>query len=387
MGSVRRPTVGGGSREHGSGLTRRDFVGIATATAGLAPVGLRGLCPGPERADRTSPWADEPRVVVASAPLAAPDRGFEAFSREVERATAAGIGVLFVPVATVEHEAGAMRNLRRFYRYCGRLADRVRAPTAPVTADPGVRSPREAVDRAADDRPWLVPTFQGLQMVVEDVPAVAEYASLGVAVMALTHNWKNWNGDGCLERSDLPLTGLGELVVEAMNEAGVLIDLSRAGRRSSLRALEVSRHPAVFTNSNAAAVHDHPRNLIDEQIDACAAGGGVIGVTAFPAFLAEGRPTLDDLLRHVDHIAGRVGVQHVGLGFGFTERWEGREGSGADPIPRPPYRYPAGLETLADLPALAEALRRAGHDESGVRAVLGGNFLRALSTVRESAAG
>ena len=315
-------------------------------------------------------------VIDASVPSGSPDRGGEAVGAHLASVAAAGVSCAFVPVATVEHFDAALTNLVAVHAMAvGADWDLVRA-TSQLSAPPG------GVPPDGNIRLGVVPTFQGLQMVEQDIGLIRGFRELGVGVMAITHNWKNWNGDGCLERTDLPLTGLGRLAVREMNAAGVLIDLSRAGVRTSLSAIDESRAPIVFTHSNARAVYDHPANLTAGQIDACARRGGVIALSAFPA-LVSGRPQprLDDFLAHLDHLLDRVGPDHVGLGLDFDDR--ARKRYVFDPLPDPPYTFPQGLSAPADLDNVREALEGRGLSASERERLLGGNLKRVLSEAWE----
>ena len=86
-----------------------------------------------------------------------------------------------------------------------------------------------------------------------------------------------------------------------------MIDLSHAGERTALDTIEHSTDPVVFSHSNAKAIRDNPRNLTDEQIRACAATGGVVGIATFADFVGETaggrRPTLEEYFRHIDYVA------------------------------------------------------------------------------------
>lgn len=316
-------------------------------------------------------------VIDASVPSGSPDRGGEAVGAHLASVAAAGVSCAFVPVATVEHFDAALTNLVAVHAMAvGADWDLVRA-TSQLSAPPPGGGPPDGHARLG-----VVPTFQGLQMVEQDIGLIRGFRELGVGVMAITHNWKNWNGDGCLERTDLPLTGLGRLAVREMNAAGVLIDLSRAGVRTSLSAIDESRAPIVFTHSNARAVYDHPANLTAGQIDACARRGGVIALSAFPA-LVSGRPQprLDDFLAHLDHLLDRVGPDHVGLGLDFDDR--ARKRYVFDPLPDPPYTFPQGLSAPADLDNVREALEGRGLSASERERLLGGNLKRVLSEAWE----
>ena len=350
-------------------LSRRGFLELSGSGALSATLGLSAC--GGEPGDGTGSDGS-PLVIDGSVPLASPDRGAEAVEAHLATVAASGILCAFVPIATIEHFETSLRNLLALHRFSA-------GPGANWTL---VRRVSELSALRAG-RTGVVPCFQGLQMVEQDIGLIRGFKELGVGVMAITHNWKNWNGDGCLERTDLPLTGLGGLAVREMNAAGVLIDLSRAGQRTSLSAIDESATPVVFTHSNAKAVRDHPRNLTDAQIDACAARDGVIGLSAFPTLVTDrAQPVLDDLLAHLDYLLDRVGPNHVGLGLDFDDR--PRKRYARDPLPDPPYAYPRGLSGPADLDNLLQALEDRGLNSSERDQVMGGSLARVL---REAWAG
>lgn len=356
-------------------ISRRGFLelsgsGALASALGVSARGVDGV--GEEAGVGTDGAADvqgTAPVIDASVPSASPDRGGEAVGAHLASVAAAGVSCAFVPVATVEHFDTALQNLLALHAMS-------------AAADWDLVRARSQLPAPASARAGVVPTFQGLQMVEQDIGLIRGFRELGVGVMAITHNWKNWNGDGCLERTDLPLTGLGRLAVREMNAAGVLIDLSRAGVRTSLSAIDESRAPVVFTHSNVRAVHDHPANLTGEQIDDCAGRGGVIALSAFPTLVSDRpHPTLDDFLAHLDHLLGQVGPDHIGLGLDFDDR--ARKRYAHDPLPDPPYTFPLGLSDPADLDNVREALEDRGLSSSERERLLGGNLARVLSEVWE----
>ena len=347
-------------------LSRRGFLELSGSGTLSATLGL-SACGGESGTGAESDGSDgSPPVIDGSVPLASPDRGPEAVNGHLAAVAAAGILCAFVPIATIEHFEASLRNLLAMHRLSGEAG-------ANWTL---VRRVSE-LNTLRVGRAGVVPCFQGLQMVEQDIELIRGFKELGVGVMAITHNWKNWNGDGCLERTDLPLTGLGRLAVREMNAAGVLIDLSRAGQRTSLSAIDESATPVVFTHSNARSVHDHPLNLTDVQIDACAARGGVIGLSAFPTLVTDrAQPVLDDFLAHLDYLLDRVGPNHVGLGLDFDDR--PRKRYARDPLPDPPYAYPQGLSGSADLDNFRQALEDRGLSSSERDQVMGGSLARVL---------
>ena len=204
-------------------------------------------------------------------------------------------------------------------------------------------------------------------------------------MIQLTYNERNPLGDGCTERTDAGLSDLGVQVVAEMNRLGIVIDLSHVGYRTSMEAMEASRAPVIFSHSNAKAICNSARNLTDDQIRAAAAGGGVVGVNAFPAFVSrDPAPSVEHFLDHIDHMVGLIGENHVGLGCDFSRETEDdyeyfkyKE----DVYPRPPWVYPAGIDGFAKIPNVSRGLVARGYRDDTIRKILGGNFFRIFRQV------
>lgn len=207
---------------------------------------------------------------------------------------------------------------------------------------------------------------------------------LGVRMLQLTYNERSPFGDGCTERAGGGLSDLGVRAVAALNEAGVLIDVSHAGHRTALDIVAASSQPVVASHCNAYAVCPNPRNLRDEAIAAIAERGGVIGVTAFPSLVRRREPTLERMLDHIDHVAALVGIEHVGFGLDFCSisqaSWDSGRFSPAA-YPPPPWVFPAGIAGPDEAPNLTAGLVRRGCGQAAVRGVMGGNLLRLFAAV------
>ncbi|MBC7781427.1 MAG: membrane dipeptidase [Proteobacteria bacterium] len=259
-----------------------------------------------------------------------------------------------------------------------------------------VRESADIVRAKDEDRLGLIFHFQGADPIEGDLDLVDAYAALGVRVVQLAYNVRNRVGDGCEEPADAGLSNFGRDLISRLNESGIVVDGAHSGVRTTLEAIEVcgkSGKPFVFSHANPHALHDHPRNVTDVQMKACAATGGVIGINGFPWFIgASPRPTLADYIRHVDYAVERVGIDHVGLGLDYFEgmhpvaadeeaskfyqqqvavrRW------GAATYPPPPYYYPAEIATPRAMPVLTEALQARGWGDADIVKVIGGNWLR-----------
>ncbi len=245
----------------------------------------------------------------------------------------------------------------------------------------------------ADGKLAIVLAFQSSGGLGGDVGMVEIYHQLGVRAMNLAYNKAELAADGCTEPRDGGLTDFGRRVIAEMNRVGMLLDLSHTGYRSSMEAMEASTRPVAFTHSNAFSVFGHPRNIRDDQVRACIATGGVIGINGHPAFVRAGTamPTMDDLMAQLDHILGIAGADHVGMGLDFSQP-PGQQMTAAryaqlladgiftpETLPPPPIRYPVG--DASSLPRVTEALLRRGWSDEDVLKLLGGNFLRLFAGV------
>jgi membrane dipeptidase len=272
-----------------------------------------------------------------------------------------------------------------------------------------VRSVAEIRQAKADGVVGLIYGFQNSTPFEGDERLVAVFAALGVRIVQLAYMTANLLADGCLEERNAGLTAFGGAVIRELNANRVLIDLSHVGDRSTLEAIDASAAPVAFTHANARALSPSPRNKTDEAIRALAERGGVVGLSSLPSFVSEDPrdATLERYLDHFDHIAGLVGVDHVGLGLDFVEghvpgslqprapRWGGANlpAGSAGLAKMLPERlrdraaeliylpYAPGIQGSTELPNVTEGLLRRGYREDDVRAILGGNWLSLFERV------
>lgn len=151
-----------------------------------------------------------------------------------------------------------------------------------------------------------------------DLSNVAEFVALGVRTMLPTYNHANAAGGGCLDTEDTGLTPWGRDLVQEMNAAGMVPDGSHCSPRTGLDMCQVSTKPVIYSHSCLRSVWEHPRNVTDDQARACAATGGVVGITGVGIFLGPNTPTLAAMTRHVEAAIDLVGIDHVGLSTDFA---------------------------------------------------------------------
>jgi membrane dipeptidase len=226
--------------------------------------------------------------------------------------------------------------------------------------------------------------LEGMDALNGDVGMVDVYYRLGVRQMLFAYNRNNLAGGGCHDE-DVGLTPFGREVIREMNRVGMLVDGSHSGYRTTMEAMDASASPVIFSHSNARRLCDHQRNIRDEQIRACAATGGVIGVTGVGRFLGPRGPIVEHLVEHIDYMVEMVGPDHVG--FGMDSVFESAPSH--QPFRRsrtywPEAQYPDSGSGYVDpeaLPHLTQALLDRGYGEAHVRGILGENFLRVARRV------
>jgi membrane dipeptidase len=213
----------------------------------------------------------------------------------------------------------------------------------------------------------------------------------GVRVAGLTYTRKTYVGDGQNERTDCGLSDLGVEVVRRMNDLGMVVDLSHAGSRTALEAIEHSQAPVVFSHNAAHAIWPTPRTRRDEELVACAGKGGLICVTAVPNSLSKDpHQDINCVLDHYDYLVKLVGVEHVGIGtdtlvgdhvglhkLGAARRSANGTGSGLPTVF--PAEYLDGLESPADGQNIVRGLIARGYDDDAIARIAGQNaidFLR-----------
>ena len=118
------------------------------------------------------------------------------------------------------------------------------------------------------------------------------------------------------------LTAAGRELVAACNRAGDPRRPLAPQLGGLLGRARLSDAPLVATHSNAHALCAASRNLTDEQLDAIRDSGGVVGVNFAVTFLREDgcevpETPLTEIVRHVDHYAERMGIDHVAFGSDF----------------------------------------------------------------------
>lgn len=249
---------------------------------------------------------------------------------------------------------------------------------------------------------------------------VAMWADRGVRYASITHfghnqfggssNPSSARGDG----EDPGLNDLGRALVAALNDNGIMVDISHVGPKTAADAMEVSRTPILASHSTAQGVYDNPRGLTDEQLMAIRDDNGVAQITAYRSYLAEVDPqiteavallqermglassadrraasaekmeeygrerariyeryqdvTLAQFLDHIDHAVEVAGIDHVGISSDFDG------GGGVE-----------GWDNVAETPNITAGLLERGYSEEDLAKLWGGNLLRVMREAEAAA--
>jgi membrane dipeptidase len=162
------------------------------------------------------------------------------------------------------------------------------------------------------------------------------------------------------------LTDAGRELVRACNRLGIMLDLSHLNEQGFWDVAHLSDAPLVATHSNAHALCRATRNLTDKQLDAIKESDGMVGLNFHVGFLREdgaddADTPLDVMVRQIDYLVERLGLDRVGLGSDFD---------GAT--------MPLEIGDVSGLPKLVAALRAGGYDDAALRKLAHENWVRVL---------
>src|SRR5882724_10303183 len=174
---------------------------------------------------------------------------------DLERHRAAGVDFVSINVGMdMNPTAQVMRVIAGFRAWLQGHSDRFLLAGSVADVE---RAQREGKLAVAFD-------LEGSVMLEDDVAMVQLYRDLGVRQIHLAYNRDNSIAGGC-HGKDIGLSALGRAVVAEINRAGLIMDCSHSGYRTSMEVMELSTKPVVFSHANPKALKDHARNIRDDQ--------------------------------------------------------------------------------------------------------------------------
>lgn len=253
---------------------------------------------------------------------------------------------------------------------------------------------------------------EGGHMIENDMAKLIQLRKMGMRYLTLTWNnstsWASSAMDETLYPDSLKqkgLTNFGKEVVRKMNDLGVIVDLSHVGEQTFYDAIATTTRPVILSHSSVWSLCPVFRNVKDEQIKAVAKNNGVVCINFYSGFISRrwdekqkylngpgkilfdedqsntdsvtrkkmwrqfydstldaNRPSLIELVDHIDHIVKLVGDDYVGIGSDY-------DGVGSLPI---------GMDDVTTYPKITDELLRRGYSKKSIKKILGGNVLRVM---------
>ena len=239
---------------------------------------------------------------------------------------------------------------------------------------------------AADKTGVMLAIENGLA-IEESLEKLKEFRLRKVRLLTLVHSqhlpWvASCTGKEAFRADNRGLSDFGEKVVDAMNDLGIIPDLSHASENAFWDVIKRSKKPIVATHSCAYSICAAARNLKDDQLKAIGDTGGLAGVNFYSAFLSEpfrlaneervknGKAAPDMsvmvpmsiIADHIDYMVKFAGEDSVGLGSDF------------DGIPA----APEGVTGSDFYPLLEEELKSRGYTDKRIEKIFNANFIRVL---------
>jgi membrane dipeptidase len=201
---------------------------------------------------------------------------------------------------------------------------------------------------------------EGAQVLEGKLENVQRLFDAGIRMLSPSHFFDTEVGGSAHGEHKTGLSPFGRRVIEEMQRLGMLVDLAHASRKTIDDVLDISSRPVVFSHTGVSGTCPTPRNIPDSVLLRTAASGGLVGIGFFEGATC-GRD-LGAVVRAIRYAVDRVGAEHVALGSDF------------DGFVRTPI-------DAAELPALTDALLRAGFSEDQIRSIMGRNVQRVLRRV------
>ena len=198
----------------------------------------------------------------------------------------------------------------------------------------------------------------------------------GVRMICLNWNFINGIGHPNFVLSEKPdftkpnteqgLTPFGIDVVKRMEKLGMIIDVSHLSDKGFWDVFNNTTKPFIASHSNSRSVCNHVRNLTDDMILALKKNGGVMGINYCQDFISEENKhsSIEDIIKHINHIVKVGGIDIVGLGSDFD---------GIDPD--------IELKDASFLTSLEDALVKEGYSNEDIEKIMYKNVLRVFENV------
>ena len=243
-----------------------------------------------------------------------------------------------------------------------------------------ITSYRELEEARKAGKFYILAGMEGLSGIAGDLDKIDELYDFGIRHAMLTWNEQNELGTGAKADPACGLTALGRQAVRMLHDRHMLVDVSHTNEKTFWDMARINGGPLIASHSNVRALADVPRNLTDAQMKEIRNTNGLIGLNSFRLFVHSDRErqTIDGLIRHADHIADKIGVEHLALGLDFCEFFETQASTS---MGEEENLFTVGLEDCTGVPLLLERMKAAGFTEQEMQKICYENWWNLIKRV------
>ncbi|MBS4001655.1 MAG: membrane dipeptidase [Desulfobulbaceae bacterium] len=157
-------------------------------------------------------------------------------------------------------------------------------------------------------------SLEGAAPIINNINNLYAFYELGIRAMGLTWNHRNFVADGI--DTDFGLTPFGIEVIKEMERIKMIIDVSHLNENGFADVVKNTNKAFIASHSNARTIHDHRRNLHDDQIREIISRQGFIGLNFYTEFVAQNDFQIA-FYKHIEHFL-KLGAENVlGMGADF----------------------------------------------------------------------
>jgi membrane dipeptidase len=243
--------------------------------------------------------------------------------------------------------------------------------------------------KALSNRNCFILTLEGAGSIGSNLNLLEVNFKRGIRFITLTHNERNEIGDGIGVKNPRGLTSFGKKVINKMNQLGMIIDLSHSSNPLFWDVIKNIDSLCITSHSNVKSICNHVRNLTDNQIEAIASQGGVIGMNLYGGFidLNPEHVTINRLIDHVDYIVDLIGIDYIGIGadlldYAVEDNIQLNDTSSEEARENPiQIQYPRILSNVSEFSQIFKALKQRGYTKKEIKKIAGENFIRVFKSV------
>ena len=184
------------------------------------------------------------------------------------------------------------------------------------------KTSQDILDAKKNNKVAFIYGFQNSAPICNDIFLVEKFYIKGLRFMQLTYNNQTPLAGGCFESQDSGVSRFGYAVIEEMNRLGMIVDLSHAGKKTCLDAIEISNKPVAISHANPSFFHKSIRNIDNEVLEKLKNKNGFIGLSLYPYHLKDfGDCKIEDFCKMIKELINLIGSNNIGIGSDLCLNW------------------------------------------------------------------